>query len=304
VSHGILAQSAAGSGTAGPVTVTLESEIMADGVDSHGILAQSIGGSGNGDISIDIGGGTVRGGSGTGAGVNIDGGVNNTLTNAGNISALSGMAIIGGVGNETVNNNGIITGTVDLGAGVNAFYNNPGATFNPGTVVNLEAGNALTNEGTLEIGGSGAVVDMILNGDYVQAAAGLLEIEIGGFTPGTFDFIDITDTADLAGSINFSFLPDYDIAADIAPGESMMLQFLNADNIESFACAISYDFLGSPLGFNYGVFQEDNGLYFQATNAPNAPIDPIPAPGALLLGCIGLGCIRVVLRRERPSASK
>ena len=227
--------------------------------------------------------------------MNIDGGAHNTLINAGNISALSGRAIIGGAGNDNVNNNGTITGTVELGAGVNAFNNNPGATFNPGAILNLEAG-ALNNEGTLAPGGSGAVVEMILDGDLVQAATGILEIEIGGFTPGTFDFIDITGTADLTGgNINFSFMPGYDIAAEIAPGQSMTLQFLNADNIESFACSVSYDFLGTPLMFNYNVFQANNGLYFEATNA-------IPAPGAFLLVCIGLGCIRGALRRTRQSA--
>jgi hypothetical protein len=297
VSHGILAQSAAGyNGKAGPVTVTLGSDIMADGVDSDGIHAQSIGGGGNGNISINISGGTIRGGSGTGAGVNIDGGANNTLNNAGSISALSGTAIIGGGGNDTVNNNSIVTGSVDLGTGANAFNNNPGATFNSGDIVNLGSGNILTNEGILEPGGSETALDMILDGDFVQAASGLLEIEIGGFAPGTFDFIDITGTANLTGgSINFSFLPDYDIASEIGPQQSMTLQFLNADYIESFASTISYDFLGSPLGFNYGVFQQDNGLYFQANNA-------IPSPSAFLLGCIGLGCIRAALRRTRHSA--
>ena len=201
-------------------------------------------------------------------------------------------------GNDTVNNNGTVNGTVDLGTGANAFNNNPGATFNPGALVNLGAGNALTNEGILEPGGSETALEMILNGDLVQAAAGILEIEIGGFTPGTFDFIDITGTANLTGgNINFSFLPDYDIASEITPGQSMTLQFLNAGYIESFASAISYGFLGSPVGFRYGVFQEDNGLYFKATNA-------IPAPGAFLLVCIGLGCIRGTLRRTRQSAPR
>ncbi|HUT45295.1 MAG TPA: hypothetical protein VMX36_03380, partial [Sedimentisphaerales bacterium] len=296
-SHGIFAQSAGGKDFGGTVNVTLNSNIIAYGENSTGIIAQSRGDMGAGDISVNLSDGAlVRGGSGAGAGVNIDGGFNNTLNNAGSISALSGTSIIGGVGNETVNNNGVVTGSVNLGAGANAFNNNPGATFNAGALVNLGAGNTLTNAGILAPGGSGAVVDMILDGDYVQAAAGLMEIEIGGFTPGTFDFIDITGTANLAGgNINFSFMPGYDIAADIAPGQSMTLQFLNADNIESFACSVSYDFLGTPLMFNYNVFQADNGLYFEATNA-------IPAPGAFLLVCIGLGCIRGALRRTRQSA--
>lgn len=92
MSHGILAQSVAGhEGAAGPVTVTLVSSITAKGVDSDGIHAQSLGGIGNGNISVTTGG-TVQGGSGAGAGVNLDGGANNTLTNAagGSISALSG----------------------------------------------------------------------------------------------------------------------------------------------------------------------------------------------------------------------
>jgi hypothetical protein len=298
-SHGIFAQSAGGKDFGGTVDVTLNSNITVHGEDSSGIIAQSRGDMGAGDISVNLSDyAFVQGGSGAGVGVHIDGGANNTLTNAGNILALSGMAIIGGVGNETVNNNGVVTGSVNLGAGANAFNNNPGATFNAGALVNLGAGNTLTNEGILEPGGSGAVLDMILDGDYVQAAAGLMEIEIGGFTPGTFDFIDITGTADLTGgNINFSFMPGYDIAAEIAPGESMMLQFLNADSIESFACSVSYDFLGTPLMFNYNVFQADNGLYFEATNA-------IPAPGAFLLVCIGLGCIRGALRRTRQSAAQ
>jgi hypothetical protein len=297
VSHGILAQSAAGSGTAGPVNVTLASEIMADGVDSDGIHAQSIGGSGNGDIAIDIGGGTVRGGSGAGAGVNIDGGFNNMLTNAGNISALSGMAIVGGVGNDIVNNNSIVTGSVNLGTGANAFNNNPGATFNAGALVNLGAGNALTNAGVFSPGGSGTVLNTTLIGDLVQLASGLMEIEIGGFTPGTFDFIDITGTADLTGgNINFSFLSGYDIVTDVGPGETWELTFLSADSIESFNSVINYNFMGLPY-FHYDVFQRDNDLIFQATNT-------VPLPGAFLLGCIGLGCIQVVLRRTRHSAPR
>ena len=306
MSHGILAQSAAGSGTAGPVTVTLASDITANGMDSDGIHAQSVGGSGRGNISINVGGGTVRGGSGTGAGVNIDGGANNTLTNAGSISALSGTAILGGGGNDIVNNNGIVTGSVNLGAGSNAFNNNPAGVFNSGTFIDLGAGNRLTNAGVFSPGGLGAAFNTTLIGDLVQSASGLFEIEIGGFTLGSFDFIDITGTLTgeldalgfplLTGNINFSFLSGYDIASEIGPGQSMTLQFLNADAgyIGGFAPTMSYGFLGSPSGFQYNVFQQNTGVYFQAVNT-------IPSPSAFLLGCIGLGCILVVLRSARLS---
>ncbi|MBN2131424.1 MAG: hypothetical protein JW741_18125 [Sedimentisphaerales bacterium] len=304
MSHGILAQSAAGSGTAGPVTVTLASDITANGMNSDGIHAQSVGIGGNGDISINIGGGTVRGGSGTGAGVNIDGGANNTLTNAGSVLALSGKAIMAGIGNDIVENYGTVTGNVDLGTGANAFNNNPGATFNSGAIVNLGEGNVLTNAGTLSPGGLGTALQTTLMGDLAQLESGILDIEIGGFTPGLSDFIDITGTVTggmaaigtplvMGGAINFSFLSGYDIAAEIALGQSMTCQFLNAGYLDGFASTLSYDFLGSPWGFQYSVFQQDNGLFLRATNS-------IPAPGALLLGCFGLALVGWRGRRARP----
>jgi len=303
MSHGILAQSAAGSGTAGPVTVTLASDITVNGMNSDGIHAQSVGIGGNGDISINIGGGTVQGGSGTGAGVNIDGGANNTLANASSVLALSGKAIMAGIGNDIVENYGTVTGNVDLGTGANAFNNNPGATFNSGAIVNLGESNVLTNAGTLSPGGLGTALQTTLMGDLAQLESGILDIEIGGFTPGSFDFIDVTGTVTggmaatgtpllMGGTINFSFLSGYDIAAEIALGQSMTCQFLNAGYLDGFASTLSYDFLGSPGGFQYSVFQQDNGLFLRATNS-------IPAPGALLLGCFGLALVGWRGRRAR-----
>jgi len=71
----------------------------------------------------------------------------------------------------------------------------------------------------------------------------------------------------------------------------MVLQFLKAGYIDSFASGITYDFLGNPFGFQYNVFQQDNGLFFQANNT-------IPAPGAIILGSIGV-CVVGWLRRRR-----
>ena len=133
---------------------------------------------------------------------------------------------------------------------------------------------------------------MTVIGNYILDGSGTLAIEIGGFAPGSSDLLDITGTAYLSGgNINFSFLGGYDIASDIGPTESMTLQFLNAGYIDSFSSGITYDFLGSPFGFEYNVFQQNNGLFFQATNT-------IPAPGALLLGSIGVGFVGWLRRRR------
>jgi hypothetical protein len=51
----------------------------------------------------------------------------------------------------------------------------------------------------------------------------------------------------------------------------MMLQFLKADNINSFSTGITFDSLGSPPYFQYDVIQQGDGLFFQATNTIPAP---------------------------------
>ena len=309
-SHGILAQSVTGHGTAGPVSVTLHSDIIAHGVNSDGIHAQSMGDYGNGNISINNGG-TVRGGSGTGAGVNIDGGANNTLTNAagGSISALSGRAIVGSSGSDTIINYGTVAGAVELGGGINGFHNNLGARFDTGLTIGLGAGNTLTNEGILSPGGLGTILNTTLIGNFVQSDLGILEIDVGGFATGSFDSLTITGTATggmgllpVGGNIHFSFLQGYDIFADLDPGQSKALQFLNVEGNPDFLSTslFSYDFFGGPSGFEFNVFQMDEGLYLEASNV-------VPIPGAFLLGFLGLGVAGWRLRKpvsESARASK
>ncbi|PXA76112.1 hypothetical protein DMC25_24110, partial [Caulobacter sp. D4A] len=91
-------------------------------------LAQRLGEDGAGDIAVSTSN-FVRGGSGTGAGVQFSGGAANTLANTGLVSAVSGQAIVGGVGDERIDNRGVVIGDIDLGEGSNAFDNKAAATF-------------------------------------------------------------------------------------------------------------------------------------------------------------------------------
>jgi hypothetical protein len=309
------AGSAGGSGAAGAVTVThITGSIRADGVDSHGILAQSVGGSGlGGNITVNINSGTVRGGSGAGAGVNLDGGAHNVLTNSGSISALSGRAVRGSGGDDIINNNGLIVGQVLLGAGANAFNNNAGGRFDAGPLIDLGAGNDLTNAGTLSPGGMGVVSYTTLIGNLIQEASGILEIDIGGFAPGESDFLEIQGTltsgpgilagapgilslslASTLGGVNFSFLPGFDPAAQLGPGETLTLEFLDVDNPDGFfASDLAYNVLGGPGNLRYDMFGQDNKLFLEVARV-------VPAPGALLLA--GMGLTLLACRRPRSRA--
>jgi uncharacterized protein with beta-barrel porin domain len=200
---------------AGAVTVTSSGNITASGsINSNGIAAASAGG----PITIIVNSGTVSGGSGLSAGVVFAGGSNNTLTNRGTLTALSGIAIVGEVfnttagGNNTVNNFGTVTGSVILdsttavgnmilggGGGANAFNNRVGGVFNSGTTVSLGAGNTLTNAGTLSPGGVGVIQTTALSGNLVQTSAGRLVVDLN-IAGATADRINVSGTANLAGA--------------------------------------------------------------------------------------------------------
>jgi uncharacterized protein with beta-barrel porin domain len=195
---GIYARS---DGAGAAVTVTSTGNISTAGTGAFGIYASGNGG----PIAVTIKSGTVSGGSGSGAGVDLVGGSNNTLTNLGTVTALSGLAIQGDTGNNTVNNSGTVIGNVVLGTGANAFNNMAGGFFNSGRTVNLGAGNVLTNAGTLSPGGAGVIQTTALTGNLAQSAIGRLvaDINIAGATS---DRVNVSGTANLAGAVKVQVL--------------------------------------------------------------------------------------------------
>jgi hypothetical protein len=222
------AQGISASNIAGTVTVLSVGSIAASGSNSDGILAGSVNGnvfvitsgtiaangsnasgislsSSTGDLSVTIASGSVSGGSGTGAGVVFIGGGTNVLHNFGTVSALSGLAVAGGVNDETVNNHGTVIGNVDLGGGSNVFNNFAGALFQSGTTASV---GAFANAGTLSPGGSGALQTTAFDDTLVQTATGVLAIDLNG-AAGTSDKVIVSNTASLAGtvSVNVTSLP-------------------------------------------------------------------------------------------------
>src|SRR5690606_30056859 len=98
------------------------------GLNSVGVLAQSEGLDGAGDITVNLDD-FVRGGSGTGIGLQLLGGSDNLVTTNTSLSAVSGMALQGGAGNDRIVNNGLVFGNIDMSGGDNRFLNSLGATY-------------------------------------------------------------------------------------------------------------------------------------------------------------------------------
>ena len=125
----------------------------------------------------------------------------NTLTNHGTLTALAGAAgtvIVSGTGSETINNSGVVTGSVDLGAGVNTFNNLAGGVLDGGATINLGNGNVLNNAGKISAGGAGIVQTMTLAGNLAQSGAPHWLFDIGNV--GTSDKLVVAGNSQLAAA--------------------------------------------------------------------------------------------------------
>ena len=152
---GIFAQSDATNGNSGAITIDVAGDIDAGGAHANGIRAQSQGDMSSGAIAVTITSGSVRGGTESGAAVNFIDGAANTLTNRGDIGRLDELdraTVIGGSGNESIENFGGLYGTLALGGGVNSFVNRGAATVVSGATIDIGAGGTARNEGLWSVG--------------------------------------------------------------------------------------------------------------------------------------------------------
>jgi hypothetical protein len=217
-SDGIFAQSDTTNGFGGAVTIDVAGNIDAGGAHSNGIRTQSQGDTGSGAIGITITSGSVRGGTENGAAIAFIDGAANTLTNRGDIGRLAELdraAVLGGAGNESIDNFGGIYGTLGLGGGVNTFTNHDDATMASGATIDLGANGTVLNEGLWSVGRGSEVSQTAMTGNFTQSASGALLLDIDHLAA-TADRIDAVGIASLEGSIE---LNQMNISA-IQPGTS------------------------------------------------------------------------------------
>ena len=140
------------------------------------------------------------GGTGTGAGVRFADGVQNTLNNHGTITTVNGIAgtaIVGGTGNETVNNYGTVSGSVISAAASTCSTTRPARCSTAGAQVNVGAAGTFNNSGTLSVGGPG-IGTTTVTGNFSQSGTPKWLVDIGNV--GDSDTLAVSGHAQLGGS--------------------------------------------------------------------------------------------------------
>ena len=206
---GVLIGSAGGNGEAGTVGVALTdgAAVAANGAGGAGIYAQSNDGNSIGAaiaVSIDATS-SVTGGPEVGAAIVLEGGNQNTIDNAGTISASpdgDAYAIFTDTiaSNTTIDNTGTITGTVATAGPGDSFVNRSGGLFETGRSVRLGTAGQLTNGGVISVGGRGEVARTTLTGDLEQRAGGALLVDVDSDASAA-DLLRVAGAADLAGAV-------------------------------------------------------------------------------------------------------
>lgn len=199
---------AGASGRGGPVTIDLSGQVQASGANAHAIYVQSgvqktdgtihaTGGSG--PISVTFSG-DITGGTGTGAGIRLDGGTENVIAfSGGTLSAGSGTAIsVTNASGLKISNSGTIVGNISTG-GAASLDNLAGGRLHPGDRLGL-GGGTLTNVGTLDLAGPGRIGATTLTGNLEQSHGGRWQVDLDLAT-GAADSLTVDGAARLGGTV-------------------------------------------------------------------------------------------------------
>lgn len=162
------------------------------------------------NLIAEVGTGASVTGGASYAGVFMDTGYNNTLTNYGTIdnsAGVDGYAIKSEGNNTIVYNYGVISGNVALGPYANGFTNYEGALLETGSVFKMVSDDTLLNKGTLSAGGIGQLQVTDLTGNLETTSSSVLKFDLDmDVDSDRIDRIDVSGRADLAGKVRLNFL--------------------------------------------------------------------------------------------------
>ena len=158
--------------------------------------------------------------------------------NSGSLSLLDGSSFTasGGYrqtgGSATLSNATLaVSGLVDLQGG---------ALSGTGTI-----NASVQNAGVIQVGTSSAAGLLTINGDYTQTATGVLNVKIGGFSPGTdYDQLAISGLATLGGTLNVKVIN----GLRLSPGDDFTILTYGSWSETTFATKNTG---GVPLGAWY-----------------------------------------------------
>jgi hypothetical protein len=186
--------------------------------------------------------------------------------------------------------------TVNMGAG--GTFNFTGGRFELGTFNTYEGtGELLQQGGTLAPGFSPG--QATINGDYNLQSAGILEIELFGLTAGLeYDQLVINGLVDLnADNGDGGFL---DVILGFAPEIGDEFIIVNNDDWDE----INGNFFGLFEGDRFVEMYMNNPFTFEISyfgfsgnDVVLTVTEAVPAPGAILLGILGLSVAGVKLRK-------
>lgn len=210
-----------------------------------------------------------------------------TLTQTGGIHSVTGTLSIGtglsGNGAFYMQGGTLTAGTIDaVNAGVSNF-NFTGGTLAVGTFI----GNLVNNGGILAPGASPGTT--VVQGDYTQGAAGVLNIELGGTGAGLFDVLQVTGTATLGGELEVLFWNGFSAAA----GDSF--DVVSATNLLGGFDTLSLATLGAGLVWDVDYLYDQD---LAGTDYVRLSVQAVPEAETWAMMLAGLGLVGWVARRR------
>ncbi|HEX8523448.1 MAG TPA: hypothetical protein VF669_14440 [Tepidisphaeraceae bacterium] len=181
--------------------------------------------------------------------------------------------------NWVVENNFSNSGTLTVGKNSTfTVWNDPGETY---TLTNTSTAKlkgkgtiqaTVISDGTISPGESPGVLTIL--GNLTQSSTSVLEIELGGVTPGTeFDVLDVSGTATLNGTLRILLVDGF------VPADGQTFDFINAGTMSgSFS---SFDLPPLPGGQQWDTTALMSGGTLRTT----------PEPGGLAVMAVGLGLL-------------